>query len=65
MYISTFSLSLTFTANPHNTGRPINTHLAPSDNALNTSVPCLTPPSRYTSILDPFTASTIPDNASI
>ena len=42
----------------------MNTALAPNANALSTSVPCLTPPSRYTSTL-PLTASATSPNASI
>lgn len=49
---------LTFTANPHKTGRPTKTARAPSANAFNTSVPFLTPPSMYTSTPESLTAST-------
>ena len=42
----------------------MNTALAPNANALSTSVPCLTPPSRYTSTL-PLTASTTSPSTSI
>lgn len=37
--------SVPLAANPYRTGRPTNTILAPKANALNTSVPVLTPPS--------------------
>ena len=45
-------------------GLPINTALAPNANAFNTSVPCLIPPSTYTSTL-PLTSFTISERASI
>ena len=45
-------------------GLPINTALAPNANAFNTSVPCLIPPSIYTST-SPLTSFTISESASI
>ena len=55
---------LTLTANPQRMGLPMNTALAPNARAFNTSVPCLTPPSKKTSTL-PFTSLTTSDNTSI
>ena len=47
---------LTLQASPHSTGLPMKTALAM---ALSTSVPRLTPPSKYTSILSPTTFTTL------
>lgn len=58
-------MQLTLQASPYNAGLPINTALAPSAIAFNTSVPCLMPPSTYTSTPLPSTSWTIPGRASI
>mmetsp|Transcript_2440 Transcript_2440/g.8579 ORF Transcript_2440/g.8579 Transcript_2440/m.8579 type:complete len:218 (-) Transcript_2440:579-1232(-) len=51
-------------ARPHTTGLPMNTALAPSAKALITSVPRITPPSRYTSARPP-TAETMAGSTSM
>lgn len=61
--LSAHTHSGTWQASPQSTGRPRKTAVAPRAKAFRTSVPLLTPPSRYTSHL-PATADTTSDSTS-